>query len=451
MERSLAFKRWARGRCYRCLGHGHEVSTCQDSFRCIRCRRPGHKERNCRFLSPAATPRCCEPPTQSRHFQHSQSWADVVAMSPQGGTRDPLPASTTNDTIGGACAACGCLRHAGHGSRTTDMSELGSLLESLRSDLQEFIGSRLEEVMRPLRAEASTIKLWLARVSNHLECVELPSEDSLAGLFGPCSPVRRSPTPPSILTSLAAACRPSVSSVSGDTCANNTAFASDETATRISVAEIDKETKLVIDGAVDTDIHQKLAVQDFEEPSEASSTQMIDSLSPQAVTLAEDFVLVEDASDDEEIGSDVQETVKNPIFLITTEDHAPDSTVEAKVKEPRLIEDSPIEATPPLAATASKSEGIVCPSLLSTSSTTSTTRRRRKSYDKSSLRRSERLAQRYVLEDLGVVGNDGKFNEDIIQDFADRLHKVVPPNLLKPLMGLKGPAFWDLVAKVSLL
>jgi hypothetical protein len=56
-ERSLAFKRWARGRCFRYLERGHQVSVCRDYFRCIRCRRPGHRERFCRARSPAARDR----------------------------------------------------------------------------------------------------------------------------------------------------------------------------------------------------------------------------------------------------------------------------------------------------------------------------------------------------------------------------------------------------------
>jgi len=70
----------------------------------------------------------------------------------------------------------------------------------------------LDEVVRPLKEEASVIKLWLARVANHLEHIEIPSKESTAGdvvgLFGSCSPVQRSPNP-SILASLAAACTPS--------------------------------------------------------------------------------------------------------------------------------------------------------------------------------------------------------------------------------------------------
>jgi hypothetical protein len=44
LERSLAFKRWARGRCFRCLEHGHQVGTCRGPFSCIHCRRSGHHE-----------------------------------------------------------------------------------------------------------------------------------------------------------------------------------------------------------------------------------------------------------------------------------------------------------------------------------------------------------------------------------------------------------------------
>ena len=82
-------------------------------------------------------------------------------------------------------------------------------MESLRSDLKEFFTSRLEEVLSPLKVEASTIKLWLARVANYLERVEPSSEDphavDLVGLFGPCSPVHQSPTP-CFFNSFAAAC-----------------------------------------------------------------------------------------------------------------------------------------------------------------------------------------------------------------------------------------------------
>jgi hypothetical protein len=53
---------------------------------------------------------------------------------------------------------------------------LEPLMDSLRSDLQEFFVSRLEEVVRPFRVETLTIKLWLARMANHLESGGPPSE-----------------------------------------------------------------------------------------------------------------------------------------------------------------------------------------------------------------------------------------------------------------------------------
>lgn len=50
-ERSFAIKRWAWDRCYRCLAHDHQDSSCKN-FCCNRCRRPGHRERHCRFRFP---------------------------------------------------------------------------------------------------------------------------------------------------------------------------------------------------------------------------------------------------------------------------------------------------------------------------------------------------------------------------------------------------------------
>ena len=75
---------------------------------------------------------------------------------------------------------------------------------------------------------------------------------------------------------------------------------------------------------------------------------------------------------------------------------------------------------------------------------------RRKSYDKSSLYQSVRLAQRGVLKDLGIARNDEKLNKDVVQIYAERLKNFVLPNLLRSLMELKGRAFWDMVAEVSL-
>jgi len=51
---------------------------------------------------------------------------------------------------------------------------------------------------------------------------------------------------------------------------------------------------------------------------------------------------------------------------------------------------------------------------------------------------------------LGVVGKDGKINEDAMQDIVVGLKELLPPDLLKSLMSLKGHAFWDFVAEAFL-
>ena len=113
-------------------------------------------------------------------------------------------------------------------------------------------------------------------------------------------------------------------------------------------------------------------------------------------------------------------------------------------------EDPPIEAMSPLVATPRKDEDLACPPMHPPSPLSTRTRRRRKSYDRSSLCRSVRLAQRGVLKDLGIARNDEKLNKDVVQIYAERLKNFVLPNLLRSLMELKGRAFWDMVAEVSL-
>ena len=53
--------------------------------------------------------------------------------------------------------------------------------------------------MYPLREEMSSIKLWPARVTNHLERAKLDGDlmrdSKMAELLGPCSRVGHSPTP----------------------------------------------------------------------------------------------------------------------------------------------------------------------------------------------------------------------------------------------------------------
>ena len=61
--------------------------------------------------------------------------------------------------------------------------------ESLRAEFHQMFSAYLKEVLQPLKEEASIIKLWLARVANHLEHAETHGEHAfvsdLPELFGP--------------------------------------------------------------------------------------------------------------------------------------------------------------------------------------------------------------------------------------------------------------------------
>ena len=104
-------------------------------------------------------------------------------------------------------------------------SMITPLVESLRSELKTFIAIiRLEEVMHPLKEEAYTTKLLLARVANHLENIQSQFRacfrcwhGHMVELFGPCSLARCSPVS-SILSSLVVACTPVDSLLFEDTC-----------------------------------------------------------------------------------------------------------------------------------------------------------------------------------------------------------------------------------------
>ncbi|CAN6288127.1 unnamed protein product [Urochloa humidicola] len=437
-EQSIAFKRWARGRCYRCLARDHQVSSCRDYFCCIRCRHSGHRERHCPFRSPSPARRVDSStvqPLQKRSCDSSALQADVVARSKRHLNQLP-PSRPTGGSgekdVDPICHGC-CDSSSSTSSNLQFM--VAPIVEFLRSELQHMFAIRLEEVVRPLREEISTIKLWLARVANHLECV-MPLD--MVELFGPCSPVHHSSTP-SILTSLAA-----------------------------EVVE-----------ALDSEFHQKTSMKHVIEvpfgtsqtclSTEVATTEMhldshIEQTSLQTITSVEDTVLVEDASDDEEDALDARVTVEDPIFLITIEDSSTYSMAEIKAGEAPMIEDPPIEVragealkiedslTEVISSSSTKGtsgEDLGCPHIHPPSPPSMLARRRCKSYDRLSLRRSARLAQRSVLKDLGILGKDGKLNEKIIQDYADRLKELLPPEDLKPLMVLKGRAFLELLVELS--
>ena len=175
---------------------------------------------------------------------------------------------------------------------------------------------------------------------------------------------------------------------------------------------------------------------------------------------------MEDASDNDEAIS--QMTIEDHIFLITIEDNPMHSMTDGKeeiitiednplhsmteVNEevPRSIEDPSINASSSSMATTMEENDLACPPRRPPSPSATPARRRRKSYDRASLRRSGRIAQRNALKDLGVVGKDGKLNEGTMQDIVVCLKELLPPDLLKPLMSLKTHAFWDFVAEASL-
>ena len=198
----------------------------------------------------------------------------------------------------------------------------------------------------------------------------------------------------------------------------------------------------------DSVIGEKTIDQPITVPSETSGVQLIERPLLDIVTPVEDIVLVEDASDDEETVSQV--IVENPIYLITIEDALAHSTTEVTAEVSQLADGPSLKAMSSPSATTGKEKDVPCPPVRSPSPPAVTARRRRKSYDRSSLRRSTRLAQRNVLNELGIVGKDGKLDDNAIQDIVGCLKNLLPPDLLKPLMELKGRAFWDLVAEVTL-
>ena len=71
--------------------------------------------------------------------------------------------------------------HMGH---PPHLHLIGPMLETLHSDLQKFFISQLEEVVHPLMDEASTIKLWLAWIANHLENRRATMQGPLCSRFG---------------------------------------------------------------------------------------------------------------------------------------------------------------------------------------------------------------------------------------------------------------------------
>ncbi|TVU06906.1 hypothetical protein EJB05_46942, partial [Eragrostis curvula] len=357
-------------------------------------------------------------------LRRQSSCSDVVGSPPRG----QLWSHEKNDDYG--CHKC-CNR-ASPASTSLDLQTLVKpLLESLQSELQDLIATRLEEVVRPLREEASTIKLWLARVANHLERVQPPTEHTSASdmveLFGPCSPVRHSPTP-SILTSLAAARTLEGSSVCEATCVDAADSAIDEMIARTSTIEFCSEKSIIIPETtrrtVLTEIPQKVPREQIHRGGDKYLHYTDTHYSTHR--------------------ADVTTSAKLSIPLATIEDDSIQPT--AAVKTEQQTDEPTLEVASSPDVTTIKDGVSVCPPDHPPSPPTNKTRRRRKSYDRSSLRQSARLAQSKVLKELSFMGNDGKLDEDRIQEYADCLKQLLPPDLLMSLMSLKDRDFWDVVA-----
>uniref|UniRef100_A0ACD5YZB1 Uncharacterized protein n=1 Tax=Avena sativa TaxID=4498 RepID=A0ACD5YZB1_AVESA len=173
-QRSLAFKRWARGRCFRCLERGHQVSSCREPFRCIRCRRPGHRERFCRARFPADCSRSSDTRARSpdvrapcqrshslsglpRHPSPAWSWAEVVSHS-------SLHAAVPPRSSPRCC------------KEFKVNANLDSLFQSqvalMRLELIQLVDVRIEEATRPLPEEVATLKQLLSRDGVSLESTE---------------------------------------------------------------------------------------------------------------------------------------------------------------------------------------------------------------------------------------------------------------------------------------
>lgn len=218
------------------------------------------------------------PPLQGNHFLLSGS----------------QPAHTHEEDVVQVCCSSGCC-YVHHASASLDpKSVITPFLELLRSELHHLFAAHMEEVVRPLRGEVSSIKLWLARISNHLERAELNGEhlsaSNIAELFGPCSPVKLSPKP-MMFASLAEECMSVDSQVCegiSDTITNET-VPSAQTVETPSV-EIHEEKAFGMD--------EKTTITSFTEPPQEMPVQQFAAMTGITCTSqepSEELKLLEDA------------------------------------------------------------------------------------------------------------------------------------------------------------
>ena len=162
---------------------------------------------------------------------------------------------------------------------------------------------------------------------------------------------------------------------------------------------------------------------------------------------SKDIVMVEDASDEDEDEIDTDRIAEDPIVAITAADGSTQSIDDIRIEEPKAPNDPPKEDVDTIDL---KIEDCTGPPVHAPPLMTPAMRRRCKSYEKSSVRRSTRLAKNKVLKDLGIITNDGKLNENAILEYAECMKELLPPDLLESLMRTEGRAFWEVVAGISL-
>jgi len=162
---------------------------------------------------------------------------------------------------------------------------------------------------------------------------------------------------------------------------------------------------------------------------------------------SQDIVMVEDASDKDEDEIDTDKIAEDPIVAITAADGSTQSIDDIRIEEPKAPNDPPKEDVDTIDL---KIEDCTGPPVHAPQLMTPARRRRRKSYEKSSVRRSTRLAKNKVLKDLGIITNDGKLNENAILECAGCMKELSSPDLLESLMRTEGRAFWEVVAGISL-
>jgi hypothetical protein len=159
LEHCLAFKHWARGRCFRCLERDHQVNTCRKPFKCIHCHCPGRRERFCHARFPAARScsldtRACStdahaprqqsrsPSAQPRRPLLSRSWAEVVGHSSVLAVVPPIPSPRCCEEF----------------SVNTSLDSLfQSQIALIRMELLQLVDVRVEEVCRLIRPFCITI------------------------------------------------------------------------------------------------------------------------------------------------------------------------------------------------------------------------------------------------------------------------------------------------------